>query len=273
MILINGQENNQINVSDRGLQYGDGLFETIEVLQGKPVFFKEHLQRLTGGCVRLKFPPPDINQLYREVEQVCAHADNAVLKIIVTRGQGGRGYRQPDTIQPTRIISLHPFPDYPASYRQQGVAAIFCQTRLGINTSLAGIKHLNRLEQVLARAELSDQDIQEGIMLDNNDHVIEGTMSNLFYVKNSNIYTSPIVLAGVAGVMREIIIKIIREIGHKLTVQNYGKAELLNADECFFCNALIGIWPIRQIEQTSFTKGSISTRLQGAIEELKQQGG
>ncbi|MEY3788203.1 MAG: hypothetical protein RLZ75_2410, partial [Pseudomonadota bacterium] len=181
MILVNGTPQTHIEISDRGFQYGDGLFETITVHNSKAVFLQQHINRLTAACQRLHIPTPDLDTLHTEIKHLCQHTEHSVLKIIITRGSGGRGYRQPDNIQPTRILSLHPFPTYPDSYYQQGITARFCDTRLGLNPTLAGMKHLNRLEQVLARAEWQDDSVQEGIMLDINDCVIEGTMSNLFY--------------------------------------------------------------------------------------------
>ena len=135
-----------------------------------------------------------LNFLPWKLKNFAQHSSKAVLKLILTRGSGGRGYRQPDVIQTTRVLSLYPFPDYPDIYKEQGITARFCDTRLGLNPALAGIKHLNRLEQILARAEWTDPDIQEGIMLDMNDHVIEGTMTNLFYIKNNTLYTSSLML-------------------------------------------------------------------------------
>jgi 4-amino-4-deoxychorismate lyase len=269
MILINGVETDHIAVNDRGFQYGDGLFETIEVMTGQPVFLEQHLLRLTMGCSKLSIPIPDIKQLTDEIASVCKQAKLAVLKIIITRGPGGRGYRQPESIQPTRVISLHPFPEYPITYAEQGINARFCATRLGLNPALAGIKHLNRLEQIMARAEWDDLDIQEGIMLDVNNHVIEGTMTNLFYVKNSIIYTAMLTLSGVSGVMRGIIKGLIAE--HKLTLieQDYGKEELFAADEVFVCNSIIGIWPIKQMENVSFTVGNVTSQLQTWLAQRK----
>jgi 4-amino-4-deoxychorismate lyase len=149
MILLNGIPQTHIEISDRGLQYGDGLFETISVYNGKAIFLAQHIDRLTASCQRLLIPAPDLDTLHAEIKQLCQGVEQAVLKIIITRGSGGRGYRQPDTIQASRILSLHPFPNYPDSYQQQGITARFCDTRLGLNPTLAGMKHLNRLEQVL----------------------------------------------------------------------------------------------------------------------------
>ncbi|MEQ1544138.1 aminodeoxychorismate lyase [Methyloglobulus sp.] len=271
MILINGVETDHIAVNDRGFQYGDGLFETIEIVDGKPVFLEQHLLRLSTDCCKLNIPKPYIKQLTDEIHHICKDSKQAVVKIIITRGVGGRGYRQPEAIQPTRVVSLHPFPEYPKSHSEQGINARFCNTRLGLNPALAGVKHLNRLEQIMARAEWDDPTIQEGIISDINDHVIEGTMTNIFYVKDSIIYTATLTLSGVSGVMRGIIKALIAE--HKLTLieHDYHKDVLLAADEVFVCNAIIGIWPIRQIENVSFTVGNVTSQLQTWLVHSKEQ--
>jgi 4-amino-4-deoxychorismate lyase len=262
MILVNGEFKDHIAIADRGFQYGDGLFETIAVTGGQPVFWDQHWQRLHTGCGRLHIPPPDAEVIAAEATNLCRQAGQSVLKIIVTRGAGGRGYRQPDAMVPTRVLSLHPFPDYPDSYKKQGITARFCATRLGLNPSLAGIKHLNRLEQVLARAEWNDPGIQEGIMLDSNGHVIEGTMTNLFYAKGNEIFTASLHTAGVAGVTRAIIKNLIEEYGITLIEHDYDKEVLLSADEIFVCNSIIGIWPIKQIENLQFAVGRMSKQIQ-----------
>ncbi|ESS68477.1 aminodeoxychorismate lyase PabC [Methyloglobulus morosus KoM1] len=271
MILINGIASDCISVNDRGFQYGDGLFETIEVIDGQPIFLQQHLLRLSKGCSKLIIPSPDINQLADEIRAVCKQAKLAVLKIIVTRGSGGRGYRQPEAIQPTCVLSLHPFPDYPKTYAEQGINARFCDTRLGLNPALAGIKHLNRLEQIMARAEWDDPDIQEGIMRDINGHVIEGTMTNLFYVKEDITYTATLKLSGVTGVLRGIVMQLLREQNCPLIEQDYSKEELLAADEIFVCNAIIGIWPVKQIGDANFAIGKLTGQLQAWLAKLKRQ--
>ncbi len=271
MILVNGEEIGQIAVNDRGFQYGDGLFETIEVIEGRPVFLEQHLLRLGMGCSRLKIPAVDTNQLTEEIHFVCNQASHAVLKIIVSRGLGGRGYRQPDAIQPTRVISLYPFPDYSTNLADQGINARFCETQLGLNPALAGIKHLNRLEQVMARAEWDDPDIQEGIMMDVSGHVIEGTMTNLLYVKNGTVYTDPLLLTGVAGIVRGIIKNIIDERGLTLIEHTFGKETLLAGDEVFVCNSIVGIWPVKKIENICFAAGKITKQLQGWLKLAKEK--
>lgn len=272
MILVNGEEADYVPVNDRGFQYGDGLFETVEVLDGQPVFLKQHLLRLTTGCLKLHIPSPNISQLTDEIYHACKYSKKAVLKIIITRGAGGRGYRQPETVQPTRVISLHPFPEYSKTFTEQGIVVRFCTTRLGLNPALAGVKHLNRLEQVMARAEWDDPAIQEGIMLDINDHVIEGTMSNLFYMKDNIFYTASLKLAGVAGIVRGILLDVIAKHNLKLIELDYDKETLLAADEVLVCNSIIGIWPVKQIADVNFAVGEKISQLQTWLVQSKEQG-
>lgn len=271
MILVNGIQQHHVPIADRGFQYGDGLFETIEVSNGRPVFFEQHLARLTTGCHRLHIPCPDWAELSAEAQDLCRHSIRAVLKIIVTRGSGGRGYRQPDCILPTRVLSLHPYPDYPDSYSEQGIVARFCLTPLGLNPVLAGVKHMNRLEQVMARAEWTDSAIQEGIMLDINAQVIEGTMTNLFYATAGAIYTSSLAQAGVAGIIRGLIIELASQQGLEVIEHSFTQERLLSADEIFVCNSIIGIWPIFQIGHMQFPVGPITRRLQRSLAQLKNE--
>ena len=271
MILINGESKAHIEISDRGFQYGDGLFETIEVKDRQPVFFERHLQRLNSGCQRLGIPCPDAQILGHEARVLCrteAVPARGVLKVIITRGSGGRGYRQPDVIQATRVVSLHPHPNYPEHYSNEGIVARFCATRLGLNPSLAGIKHLNRLEQVLARAEWNDPAIQEGLMLDVNGHVIEGTMSNLFYTENNRLYTAALTGTGVAGILRGLIMVIAAALGLVVIEHDFSKEALLSADEVFVCNSVIGIWPVKRIATTHFAVGQITRSLQVRLQQL-----
>lgn len=271
MILINGERKEHIEVSDRGLQYGDGLFETIAVKSGQTQFLDRHLQRLNAGCSRLLITPPDTKLLKNEVASLAIQADRAVVKIIVTRGAGGRGYRQPDVVKPTRIVSLHPYPDYPNSCQLQGIQVRFCATRLGLNPTLAGIKHLNRLEQVLARAEWHDPTIQEGIMFDSDGYIVEGTMTNLFFVKDEVLYTASLEKSGVAGIIRSVVMEQAVLHGIKFFEGRVSREDLLSADELFVCNSVIGIWPVRQIEHQQFSVGSLTRQFQHWLEHFEDK--
>jgi 4-amino-4-deoxychorismate lyase len=264
-ILINGQPSYEISITDRGLQYGDGLFETIAICGGKAVLYKLHLKRLEVGCRRLAVPVPRREVLDKEVINLCRGISRGVLKIIVTRGSGGRGYRPPSQPQSTRILSIHPWPDYPSVFAEQGVALRICCTPLGHNPSLAGIKHLNRLEQVLARSEWNDPMIPEGLMLDSQEQAIAGTMSNLFIAQKGSLQTPDLSRCGVAGVMREFILGQASALGVKVAVRSLTLADIKRAEELFVCNSLIGLWPVRYLEETQYPLGSLTQRLRYLI--------
>jgi 4-amino-4-deoxychorismate lyase len=253
--LVNGQAVGSISVTDRGLHYGDGLFETIAVKNGQPSSLNRHLKRLTLGCRTLQIAVPDMVVLRQEISQVCLGLRRAVLKILVTRGQSGRGYRPDSSIQPTRLVTVYPWQEYPAQNREQGILATECKTRLSRSTLLAGIKHLNRIEQVMARQEWQDE-YQEGLMLDEDGFVIEGTMSNLFLIRDGVLMTPDLNHAGVAGIMREKILSCAETLGINFSVQPLTMCDVQQANSVFISNSLIEIWPVRQIGKINYTRHS-----------------
>ena len=267
--LINGKVQAGVAVDDRGLQYGDGVFETIAVAETGPLCLDEHFARLREGCERLSIPPPAFPVLRDEVALVSGSnpvsSPGAVVKIILTRGEGGRGYAPPAEARPNRIVALYPWPAYPPGHATEGVRLRFCQRRYGINPALAGIKHLNRLEQILARAEWQDPAIAEGLVMDLDDNVIEGTMSNFFMLKDRALLTSDLHACGVRGVIRQKIIGLAAGLGLAVHEQAISRALLLQADEIFLCNSLIGIWPARMLANRPFKPGPITRRIRQAL--------
>lgn len=269
MIVINGENQSSINYADRGLHYGDGLFETLEIHNGRVVFLDRHLSRLALGCKRLKIPAPSPELLAEEIAELAQSCNQAVLKIIITRGTGGRGYRQPEIINATRILSIHPFPEYPADYKIQGVNVRFCDMRLGQNPHLAGIKHLNRLEQVLARAEWQDSDIQEGLMFDSDNNLVEGTMTNVFLVEEGHLLTPKLNQCGVEGVIRNIIIEQAMANGLSVAQLTISKTRLLAAEEVFLTNSIIGLWPVKNLDGHVYKGSKITDQLAVNLDEFR----
>jgi 4-amino-4-deoxychorismate lyase len=254
MMLVNSQAGDTISVHDRGLHFGDGVFETIAIRHGKlSLLWERHMARLYGGCERLGISAPRKTLLLDEAKRVCGSMDDGVLKIIITRGAAGRGYRAPVAAEPTRILISYPWPDYPASNREQGIIVRRCVTQLGHRPTLAGIKHLNRLEQVLARSEWHNDDIAEGLMLDDHGNVIEGTMTNLFVVQDGRLVTPDVSQCGIAGVMREHIIDVAWQHGAACHITTLSPADVKQADEVFVCNSLVGIWPVRRFEEIRYS--------------------
>jgi len=272
MILVNGQPENSIHVLDRGLQYGDGLFETIAFRHGQLEFLNAHLSRLYRGCERLKISTLQLDSLLKaEIKQICDDlVEDTVIKIIITRGQGGRGYRAPTDSLSSRIISTHAMPNYPRK-NQQGIRSRFCQQTLFENSQLAGIKHLNRLEQVLARTEWDDDKISEGLMFNTQQQLIEGTMSNVFIVKDGKLLTPELGLSGVAGIMREQIMNCPQQAGIEVVETILTKNDLQTADEIFLSNSIIDIWPIIEIDGfSSYAHGKITKQVQELVANLSR---
>ncbi|HEY9200803.1 MAG TPA: aminodeoxychorismate lyase [Gammaproteobacteria bacterium] len=268
-ILINGQAASQIDVRDRGFQYGDGVFETIACKNGQLEFWQAHMQRLADACERLNLPAVPAQQWLDDIAALQPQGE-AVIKLILTRGVSGRGYAYSDSEQqPLRVCALYPWPDYPPQ-NQQGINAIICKTPVSMNAALAGIKHLNRLDNVLARNEWRDPHIAEGLMLDHQQHVIEGTMSNVFCVLDDQLYTPSLDRCGVRGVMREQIIQLAQSQGITLNEIEISQQNFLQMDEIFVSNSLIGIWPVSRIvdqPERQYTT-SMAQQLQRQLQQL-----
>lgn len=264
-MLINGQSTDQLDAQDRGLHYGDGLFTSARIHAGAPALWEQHWRRLREGCERLNIPAPPRAVLDDEVRRVCAGMERGVLKIIVTRGSGGRGYKAPEIPVPTRVIRAYPWPDYPPAWWSEGVVARVCSTRLGSAPALAGIKHLNRLEHVLARSEWNDVRIAEGLLLDEASHVIEGVSANVFAVRAGILCTPDLTRCGVRGVMRETILELARKQGIETCVAPLTRCDVEQADEIFFTNSVIGLWPVRQLNEKTYAVGPLTHHLATAL--------
>lgn len=263
--LIDGVRGDTLPIADRGLHYGDGLFETISLRQGVPCLWSEHLARLRLGAERLGIPLPDFELLLRECRELADGVAAGVIKLMLTRGVGGRGYRPPHHPRPSRLLLLYPQPARPASGSRVGVAVRWCETRLGENPQLAGIKHLNRLEQVLARAEWDpDADADgcaEGLMCDCRGRVIAGTMSNLFVYARGRLLTPRLDTCGVAGTARALVLRLAPTEGLPVAEVDLYPVDLVAADGLFLTNAVNGVWPIRRLGDQIFDVGRLPQSL------------
>ena len=261
--LVNGEISRHVPVTDRGLQYGDGLFETLLVRAGVPRFWQLHVDRLATGCEVLGIETVPQSLLLREVQTVSAGLAECVVKIIITRGSSGRGYAPGDAAQPCRVVSSHPCPDDLATASRRGVKARICNLRLGVQPALAGIKHLNRLEQVLASAESNDAQMGEGILLDIEDHVISAIKGNIFLVSGERLLTPRMDRCGVRGVMRAAILKAFKP---RCEQRRITLDMLPEADEVFVCNAVRGVVPVNSIGHWEYPGNSRTREIQDWLE-------
>lgn len=243
--LINGQQADHISIRDRGFQYGDGCFETVRVLSNKPILWAAHLNRLKHACSVLDLSV-DFDLLQREISQLLQTklTADAILKIIVTRGEGGRGYAPIKQAQCNRIIQLT---DYVAPTTHKGARVVLCEHRLSSNSNLAGIKHLNRIDQVLASAQIPSV-CDEGLCMDEAGYVIEGCRSNLLLAIENELVTPDLSNCGVEGVMLNHLIEEFEKQGTRIARKSISLAELKAADEALLCNSVFGVWPIAEIE-------------------------
>jgi len=243
--LVNGVESSAISVDDRGLQYGDGLFETMAAVDGRVRNFERHMERLAEGGRRLGLPVPDAALLADECERALAGMGAGSVKLMVTRGPGPRSYRPPPEPAITRIIvSSAP---KPRNDPEDGIVVRLCNTPLGLNPRLAGIKHLNRLEQVLATAEWSDAAIAEGLMSAVDGRIVCATAANVFLVREGRLVTPEIRDCGVAGVMRGLVLEAARELAIETVVGDVFATDLAEADELFLTNAITGVRPVGEL--------------------------
>jgi len=253
-ILVGDRIVDRIDPADRGLAYGDGVFETLRVAAARLIWWEAHWARLGRGVARLGIALPDAALIRRNIDALIAGQAEGVLKLILTHGAGGRGYAPPVEPQPTLILSLH---DMPPPIPAAGVLVHRCETRLAIQPQLAGIKHCNRLEQVLARAEWNDDEIHEGLMRDSEGFVVCATAANLFVLREGRWRTPPVDRCGVAGVCREWLLAHADADERRLTVE-----DVESADAVFLCNSVRGILPVAALGERRWSLNARTAQLQ-----------
>jgi len=266
-VLVNGigpaDPQHAIAVEDRGFHYGDGLFESALLAQGRVRFLEQHLRRLALGCERLGIVPPDMAALRSDVQRLSGSAQRAVLKIVISRGIGPRGYRPSTHSKTTRVVALYPAP--PES-TDAALKLRWCETRLGRNARLAGIKHLNRLEQVLAQAEWHDESIVDGLMLDTEGELVSGTASNVFLVRSGVLVTPDLRFCGVLGVMRAEVLRVAKELGIAISEEPCWPHDVEGASEVFITNSVRGIRSVGELGTLRWTQTPIADRLRQALD-------
>lgn len=269
-VLVNGVSTDQLSIKDRAFNYGDGVFETIAVSERRLHYWSEHFQRLKQGCERLAIKPPVEVELIADIKKMQFPNGPSVLKIVCSRGLGGRGYATTGSEQPSLIISINSWPRFVLDYQQQGVNVRLCQHRLIINPALAGIKHLNRLDQVLARNEWHNEQIQEGLMLDQHGYLLEGVSTNLFVMIDNQWCTAAANECAVAGVIRHAIINKAKLINMNIEERKIHQSELASVQQMMVCNSIWGVVPVNSCDSYQFEISDDCRLLQAEIEKEKR---
>jgi 4-amino-4-deoxychorismate lyase len=252
MFLINGVEQDSLAASDRSVQFGDGCFTTARIHNGEIPFFEKHLQRLQNTCRALMIPFADNDALALEMHSLAQTHREGVLKVIITRGSGGRGYSPSACQAPVRILSVSPAPVHYPRWQQQGISLALSPVRLGRNSLLAGLKHLNRLEQVLIRAHLEQTEADEALVLDSEGWVTECCAANLFWRAGDTVFTPRLDHAGVNGIMRQHCIALLRQSHFRVVEINAREDAVRQADEVLICNALMPVVPVNQFADARY---------------------
>lgn len=249
IIIINDENKYQLSVADRGFNYGDGFFSTMKVNNGTIDLWPFHLARLVKTQNALGFPSIDFDEIKQSLDDVAKMHQTAVIKIVVTRGVGGRGYGLPEHAIPQVFISVSSFPEHYHALQQQGVALDTLDFKLGLQPALAGMKTLNRLEQVLIKQEMASKNVEEGLVCDLNGDVIETSIANIIAVKNNQLYTPDTSQSGIRGVFLDYL-------SSKMTIniEQITTAQLKLMDSVFCCNSLMGLVPVKRIDDVTFDK-------------------
>jgi 4-amino-4-deoxychorismate lyase len=262
MIIVNALESAVISATDRALAYGDGVFRTLPVRGGIARHWALHYGKLAADCAAIGIACPTAQLLWGELRRASDDTPDCAIKVIVSRGCGERGYRADPANSPTRIVMSSPLPSYPAAFSEAGVTIRRCSIRLAHQPALAGLKHLNRLENVLARMEWDDLRIAEGLLLDADDNVIGGTMTNLFISTKGVLVTPMLDRCGVAGVTRDRVLRGAAQGAITCHVRNISWSDVLGADEIILVNSIAGAWPVREIEGAARTPGPVVRAVQ-----------
>jgi 4-amino-4-deoxychorismate lyase len=238
---VNGQQQSSIDISDRAIAYGDGLFTTAKIVDGQVQFLSAHINRLIEGCHYLKIDFSQRQALVDEIINVAQGFSTAVLKIIITAGSGGRGYSRKGVCGSQIIVSIHEFPRHYQTWTEQGISLVNGNIQLGLNPLLKGLKHLNRLEQVLIRDELDHAKADDLLVCDLNGFVVETSCANIFWLRDEQIFTPILDDAGVCGLYRLQVLSFdesIQQVKEQST-------ELADISAMFICNSVMGIIPVK----------------------------
>ncbi|WP_394144349.1 aminodeoxychorismate lyase [Vibrio atypicus] len=262
MYLFNGERASTVSIADRSFQYGDGCFTTMLTHNGEIQHWLKHKARMDACLDALMIAKPDWLVIESWLAEMAYSDPKAGLKLHISRGEGGRGYSPTQVPSPNVTISAFHFPAHYEQWSRDGIELGVCSKRLGINPLLAGHKHNNRLEQVLLKADIEQQGFDDGVALDCNGHVVETTMANLFWRKGDTLFTPDLGVAGVAGVMRRVVIERLENLSLNLAQGDFELDALLAADEVFITNSILEVAPVTAIGEQTFSIGNITKKIQ-----------
>ena len=264
--IINGKEQSNISIFNRNFQYGDGLFETCVVKNNQILFWEKHLSRLDIGCRKLKIKNIEEEIWLKDIKKALSLTSkkNCVLKLILSRGNSQRGYSYPDDILPVRVVIVSEMKNVQA---KESFSLEYASSGYHSNPNLAGIKHCNRIEQILARSSLKRD---EAIMLDENQNIISVTQGNIYFIFGQSLVTPKLDRCGVIGSRRSLILELAESIELNVEEGNVSMNDAKKADEAFISNSIMGIQSVNSIEEYQLPKKMITEQIKIAFESATQ---
>ena len=243
-MIVNGRQQQHITIADRAFQYGDGCFTTMAYRNGHLEFFDAHIERLKFACKTLHIDFDKWSELESCIVDPLQSNTEYVVKVMITRGEGGRGYSPEGALNPNFIISHHSIPSHYTLWQTKGITLTISPITLANQPLLAGIKHLNRLEQVLVKHALAQTKYDDAVVCDTQQQIIETSVANLFWYKDNVWFTADLSGSGVEGVMRNQILAIMQQNGMQCQVVKQDVSILFSAQELFVCNSLMFVVPV-----------------------------
>ena len=264
--IINGKEQSNISIFNRNFQYGDGLFETCVVNNNQILFWEKHLSRLDIGCRKLKIKNIEEEIWLKDIKKALSLTSkkNCVLKLILSRGNSQRGYSYSDDILPVRVVIVSEVKNVQA---KESFSLEYASSGYHSNPNLAGIKHCNRIEQILARSSLKRD---EAIMLDENQNIISVTQGNIYFIFGQSLVTPKLDRCGVIGSRRSLILELAESIELNVEEGNVSMNDAKKADEAFISNSIMGIQSVNSIEEYQLPKRLITKQIKIAFELATQ---
>jgi 4-amino-4-deoxychorismate lyase len=266
IVIINGKEQSNISIFNRNFQYGDGLFETCVVNNNQILFWEKHLSRLDIGCRKLKIKNIEEEIWLKDIKKALSLTSKkkCVLKLILSRGNSQRGYSYSDDILPVRVVVVSEVKNVQA---KESFSLEYASSGYHSNPNLAGIKHCNRIEQILARSSLKRD---EAIMLDENQNIISVTQGNIYFIFGQSLVTPKLDRCGVIGSRRSLILELAESIELNVEEGNVSMNDAKKADEAFISNSIMGIQSVNSIEEYQLTKRLVTKQIKIAFELATQ---
>jgi aminodeoxychorismate lyase len=273
-VLLNGQivpeTQAVVPVNDRGFMYGDGLFETLRVCRSRPFRLAQHLERLRRGAEFLKiqcpFTAPELRNFAGQLIEE-NRMPEAILRVVLTRGPGERGYTPGAGGRPTLVMSLHPAPPLDVE-SPAGCRLITSSLRIPAGDALGPFKTSNKLVQVMARMEALEKHADEALLVNTDGVVVEAAGANLFWVARNRVCTVPVAGGALPGITRAVVLELCNTLGVPTDERVIRPRALRNAEGIFLTQSVSGIVPVSSLDAQPIAPSALVGRLRRAYGEL-----